>query len=994
MIEQATPKALRSARELLAADRPREAAALVSAFLQEHPRNEEAWHILSFALTDPDKQAHALRRVLQINPDNRAARARLSRLEAPAPAAPPRIAPVGPPTLAAREPLPRSKAAPAPSRQRAARSPSTFVRVARYLVFRAIILFLTVAAGLFLATVLINYGGFVDEIFEANINEALGGIARGLSDVPPEDIPEILEQARLSMRQAYGLNDPFLLRCARWWVAGLTFDWGNTERLVIQGLRDTSVRGIILNRLPNSLMLLAAGNLVVFVASLFLALSLSKRYGSRVDRMIIGLSPLSAAPTWVHGILLTVIFAVHLRLLPFGGMYDEIPPSQPLSYILVVAKHMVLPVAAIFMATFFQSVYAWRTFFVLHSQEDYVEMAEAKGLPNRMLESRYILRPALPFIITSFALVLITSWQGLLVLEVFFHWPGIGALFIEAVNRIDRPVLVALLVIFAYMLALTVLLLDLVYALVDPRVKIGGSNGASVSRPGSRRRRRSGRVGARTAPLFSPKPDPRLAMEPDGVRRPAGREPSGHGWRAWKAAPHAFTHGLGRFARRMSSALGDAGRYPSAILGMLLILALVAMAAYAIFAIPLDQAIAQSRGARSDWFLAPSYAQPAWVNFFRGDDLPPNIVMDVSHPLATKTVEVVSEDMTRTLLSFPFDYPYDQVPNDVLVFVQTNTSQKRPFVTFTMSTPDGREIEFANYGMSGSSETYYLSADKRFNQKAGEQGPLGALFLPEGATTGRPVQGRYVFRVAGLTFEDGAEFDARLVLEGQVYGLAGTDHLGRDLVVPLLWGAPVALAFGLVGAVGTAVVSLIIAAVGTWFGGWVDGLVQRLTEVNMILPTLPIAIMVYLVYSKSVWVILAVMVLLNVFGGSIKNYRAIILQVKESPYIEAARVYGASNRRIVLRYLVPRLLPILVPHLVTLIPGYVFLEATLAYLGVVDPILPTWGKVIYEALKNGAFQGHYYWVLEPIGLLLATGLAFALLGFALDRILNPKLRSV
>ena len=151
-------------------------------------------------------------------------------------------------------------------------------------------------------------------------------------------------------------------------------------------------------------------------------------------------------------------------------------------------------------------------------------------------------------------------------------------------------------------------------------------------------------------------------------------------------------------------------------------------------------------------------------------------------------------------------------------------------------------------------------------------------------------------------------------------------------------------------------------------------------------------IMVYFLYGKSVWLILGIAVLLSIFGSALKSYRAAFLQVREAPYIDAARAYGASNGRIIVRYLVPRILPILVPQLVMLVPSYVFLEATLAILGVGDPYLPTWGKVIHDALMNGAFGGHYYWVLEPIGLLLLTGFAFALLGFALERILEPRLR--
>jgi peptide/nickel transport system permease protein len=82
----------------------------------------------------------------------------------------------------------------------------------------------------------------------------------------------------------------------------------------------------------------------------------------------------------------------------------------------------------------------------------------------------------------------------------------------------------------------------------------------------------------------------------------------------------------------------------------------------------------------------------------------------------------------------------------------------------------------------------------------------------------------------------------------------------------------------------------------------------------------------------------------------------------------------------------------LIPQLVIMVPTYVFYEATLAYLGVSDPYLPTWGKTIYEALTKRSLQDHPYWVLEPLGMLLLTGLAFALLGFALDRVLNPRLR--
>jgi peptide/nickel transport system permease protein len=134
---------------------------------------------------------------------------------------------------------------------------------------------------------------------------------------------------------------------------------------------------------------------------------------------------------------------------------------------------------------------------------------------------------------------------------------------------------------------------------------------------------------------------------------------------------------------------------------------------------------------------------------------------------------------------------------------------------------------------------------------------------------------------------------------------------------------------------------------------------------------------------------------LYIFGGGIKSYRAIFLQVKESGYIEAAKAYGATNIRIIGRYLIPRIIPTLIPSLVTYIPTFVFYEAALNVLGLGDPTLPTWGKVINDAYVNGALhQGQYYWILEPSILLMITGLAFSLFGFALDRIFNPRLRGM
>ena len=234
------------------------------------------------------------------------------------------------------------------------------------------------------------------------------------------------------------------------------------------------VRAILLERLPATLLLFASSDIILFLIGIFVALALSRRYGNFFDKAIIALASTSAAPSWFYGIFLILIFASVLKILPFGGMVSAPPPTGVLPYSLSVLQHLILPVIAILIGSVFITIYSWRTFFLIYSSEDYVEMAKAKGLPSGTIERRYILRPTLPTIITTFSLGIIGIWMGSIILEVVFNWPGIGRFLYQAINAFDTPVIVGSVVIYAYLLAITVFLLDIVYALVDPRVKVGG----------------------------------------------------------------------------------------------------------------------------------------------------------------------------------------------------------------------------------------------------------------------------------------------------------------------------------------------------------------------------------------------------------------------------------------------------------------------------------------------------------------------------------------
>ena len=360
--------------------------------------------------------------------------------------------------------------------QKTRKSESTFSRIAKYSGSRLLSLVVTVVIGVYLTVLIANMGGYVDTIRRSLIREFVSLALAGNPDLPNMSVDEVtsLRESMIEIEiERQGLNRPFLLRSFSYLGNAMALNLGRSENMVSDSGSRT-VKLIILERLPPTLVLFATSNILLFFVGILGALALSRRYGSVIDRLTIGLAPTSAAPGWFYGLFLILIFAALLRVSPFGGMVGAPPPADKLQYFFSLLRHLALPLMAQVISSVFLTIYSWRTFFLIYSSEDYVELARAKGLSGQAIQQRYILRPTLPTIITSFALTLIGLWQGAIVLETVFNWPGLGRTLFEAINIVDTPVIIGATVIYAYLLAVTVFLLDFVYALVDPRVKVGG----------------------------------------------------------------------------------------------------------------------------------------------------------------------------------------------------------------------------------------------------------------------------------------------------------------------------------------------------------------------------------------------------------------------------------------------------------------------------------------------------------------------------------------
>jgi len=864
------------------------------------------------------------------------------------------------------------------------------MRMTKYMMVRAVSLFLTVMVGLYLTILVVNLGGYVDEVFQADIAEEIidvirSGAFRGMTHEATTDQTWIM---RWSMEEEKGLHKPFLLRTWQWFLNSLTFNWGEGDmgqilNTLLGGSLPLSrdlVRAFLLERLPYSLLLMGASALLLFLTTVPLALAFSRRRAKFLDGLTVLLSSATSAPAWIHGVVLIFIFVTLLGILPYPRFSADLMDFSNAGNFSFFLKQLIMPVLALFMSLVFQSIYTWRTFFLIYSQEDFVELGRAKGLPDAIVEKRYILRPTLPYVVTSFAMLMLGMWQNMLALEALFKWPGLGSVMLTAIRFFNTPLMLSIVTLFAYLMAITVFLLDFFYAWVDPRVRIDFGPQARLA-PGRKnifhwlRSRRISNLPpfSRPASPESKNVSPALSRQQNPLKR--------------SRMPRSARNGLWDGLRQLL-------RQPSGVLGLSIILAVTGVSIYSVISLPAGKSGTDwsSAGQHRVWYVNPKNALPAWVNYFRKDKLPETIVLDSRKDDILKASQVVSPEMTKVTLFFDFDYQYDDFPQDFLIYLYCQAARKQPLVELTWLTPDGREILLGTVKSESSESAFYVGQDVQLQRKLNRDNVMEGLFVDPVAEVTQPLKGIYQLQIKGFLFENGADLDAEAVLYGQVYGLAGTDDMRRDLMLPLLSGAPVALAFGLLGAIATSLLSMFLSAFGVWFGGWADSFIQRISEVVMTVPALAVAILVFLLYSHSVWAVLGVLVLLSIFGSALKNFRAVFLQAKEAPYLEAAQAQGAGDWRIIWKYLLPRIFPVMIPQLVIMVPVYVYYEVTLAFLGISDPTLPTWGRIIFDALQNQAFQFHPHRILIPVALLVGTGLGFALLGLALDRILNPRLR--
>ena len=220
----------------------------------------------------------------------------------------------------------------------------------------------------------------------------------------------------------------------------------------------------------------------------------------------------------------------------------------------------------------------------------------------------------------------------------------------------------------------------------------------------------------------------------------------------------------------------------------------------------------------------------------------------------------------------------------------------------------------------------------------------------------------------------------------------GTDSLGRNLWEGLLYGFPVALLIATVTSILSTIIGASLGIISGYSGGLTDSTIQRAADIVSNVPTLPLLIFLVFIIGPNLGVILLVLVAFSWPGLTIL-VRSMVLSLRSGQLVEAAKAMGASRWRIMSRHVFPQVAPYIVAQMIFAAPAAILAEASLSFLGLGDPSIPTWGQMLESGFQTGAiYVGYWWWVIPPGVLIVVTAMAFTMLALAMEQVVDPRLR--
>jgi len=433
------------------------------------------------------------------------------------------------------------------------------------------------------------------------------------------------------------------------------------------------------------------------------------------------------------------------------------------------------------------------------------------------------------------------------------------------------------------------------------------------------------------------------------------------------------------------------------LIGIGILLALVIISITATVTIPIDTF--KQWNNPSNWISYPKTAMPVWTNYFVTEKIPEHVIIENPATLSKEDeISVISHQ-------FEIEFLSDDFPNG-FIYEFTAEYSGSPLLQIHVIRPDQSKLLLLSTSLPNSESTIVhservFSTDDTIRKNIQIQStklefyrdgiPNEDLIFAD--NNNKILKGNYLFLVNLYDVNEHAEIiNSKLILGGKAFGIMGTDELRRDIMVGLLWGTPLALFIGIVVAVGSVMMGLIYGVYAGFKGKKTDDGMMRFNDVIYALPALPFLIILAVTISNSIFLIIGFLMIFS-WVGIAKVSRSMTLQIKTKQYVEASKIMGQKNSRIIFKHIIPQLLPYTFASIAISVPAAITTEAGLSFLGLGDPTFPTWGQILHDANTFGAAARGLWWWIVPPGLMIAiTGLAFVFIGNALDAIINPKLK--
>ncbi len=435
------------------------------------------------------------------------------------------------------------------------------------------------------------------------------------------------------------------------------------------------------------------------------------------------------------------------------------------------------------------------------------------------------------------------------------------------------------------------------------------------------------------------------------------------------------------------------------IAGIAILTTLVATSIITMIIIPVETF--QEWNNPGSWILYPKVAIPIWVNILMTEKIPEHKILE------NPSVQTISQDEISLIShQFGLNFDYGYFPKD-FIYVFSSEYAGSPLLKMSVIRPDGIKLELLSTSLPHSnSKTIHsemiFSTDESIKKNLSLQSEKFQFSLDRLSSedivfskiqTNEPLKGNYIFSVDlyGVNSENQIH-ESKLIIGGKAFGIMGTDELRRDLAVGLLWGTPLALFIGIVVSIASVVMGLLYGVYAGFKGKKTDETMMRFNDVIYALPALPFLIILSVTISNSIFLMIG---FLMIFGwvGIAKVARSMSLQIKTRGYVDAANTMGQKDSKIILKHILPQLLPYAFASIAISVPSAITTEAGLSFLGLGDPSFPTWGQILHDAnIFGAAARGLWWWIMPPGIMIAITGLAFVFIGNALDAIVNPKLK--